>query len=87
MPTQYLSWNDPQKVLICIRWNGILPKNSPQWIKDLDNSANTVWQETEISGRQVFQLFNFGIDIMMSRDSLGRILISLNEQGQKFGQR
>lgn len=82
---QHLDLNHKQKVMICTAWNGTLPKNSPQWIKDLP--ANAIWQQTEVSGLQLLELFNSGIDVMMSRTSEGNVLIGLNEQGWKFSQR
>ena len=74
-----------QTVMICVAWNGILPINLPQWLKDLPKDS--MWQEIQISGMQVLELFNYGIDVLMSRTSDGKILIGLNDQGRKFGQR
>jgi hypothetical protein len=81
---QMIFEHQKQPVMICIAWNGILPKNLPQWIKDV--KKDTMWQEIEISGIQLLELFNSGIDVLMSRTSGGKILIGLNEQGKKFGQ-
>ena len=74
-----------QTVMICVAWNGILPINLPQWLKDLPKDS--MWQEIQISGMQILELFNYGIDVLMSRTSDGKILIGLNDQGRKFGQR
>mgnify|MGYP003405629003 FL=1 len=74
-----------QTVMICVAWNGILPINLPQWLKDLPKDS--MWQEIQISGMQVLELFNSGIDVLMSRTAEGKILIGLNEKGRKFGQR
>lgn len=74
-----------QPVMICVAWNGILPKNLPQWLKDLPKDS--MWQEIQISGTQVLELFNFGIDVLMSRTAEGKIIIGLNDQGRKFGMR
>jgi len=82
---QHLDLDHKQTVNICTAWNGILPENLPQWIKDLPRDK--VWQKTELSGRQLLELFDSGIDVMMSRTSEGNVLIGLNKQGWKFGQR
>ena len=74
-----------QTVMICVAWNGILPINLPQWLKDLPKDS--MWQEIQISGMQVLELFNSGIDVLMSRTAEGKILIGLNEKGRKFGMR
>ena len=82
---QILDLNQKQTVMICVAWNGILPINLPQWLKDLPKDS--MWQEIQISGMQVLELFNYGIDVLMSRTAEGKIIIGLNEKGRKFGLR
>lgn len=80
------------KCNICIAWNCEVPKNCPKWLLDQWNEARKIedklWFETEISFTEILEIFNLGIDVMLSRiKETGAITVSLNKMGWRFGQR
>lgn len=76
------------KCKICIAWNGSLPKNLPKWLVELwEKSTGVWWHEIELSFTEILELFNLGIDVLLSRNSNGDIVIGLNQMGKRFGQR
>lgn len=76
------------KCKVCIAWNGTVPKNLPKWLLDIwQLTPGLWWHEIELSFTEILELFNLGIDVLLSRDSNGKIIVGLNEMGRKFGQR
>ena len=64
------------------------PKNCPKWLLDLWIDREKMWFEIEISFTEILELFNLGMDVMLSRNAeMGSINISLNELGWRFHQR
>lgn len=83
---QLLKKNEKVFALICINFNGTLPKNSPSWIHNL-NQNKLIWQPITISMNEILELYNLGIDVMLTRNDAGQIKIAINEIGWRFGQR
>lgn len=76
------------KCNICIAYNCTIPKKCPQWLLDLWINREKMWFEIEISFTEILELFNLGMDVMLSRNGeTGNINISLNELGWRFHQR
>ena len=76
------------KCNICIAYNCTIPKKCPQWLLDLWINREKMWFGIEISFTEILELFNLGMDVMLSRNGeTGNINISLNELGWRFHQR
>lgn len=75
------------KCKICPAWNCEIPKNLPKWLSDLWVDKNKIWFEADISFTEIIELYNLGIDVMLSRTFEGQIRIALNKTGFRFGMR
>lgn len=82
-----LSLLEKTKCKICIAWNGTQSENIPKWLSDLWVDKNRMWIETKISFAEIIELYNCGIDVMLSHNSEGEILIGLNKMGWRFSMR
>lgn len=88
VPIQEMTLLSKTKCNICIAYNCTIPKNCPKWLLDLWIDREKMWFEIEISFTEILELFNLGMDVMLSRNAeMGSINISLNELGWRFHQR
>lgn len=88
VPIHEMTLLSKTKCNICIAYNCTIPKKCPQWLLDLWINREKMWFEIEISFTEILELFNLGMDVMLSRNGeTGNINISLNELGWRFHQR
>lgn len=88
VPIQEMILLSKTKCNICIAYNCTIPKKCPQWLLDLWINREKMWFGIEISFTEILELFNLGMDVMLSRNGeTGNINISLNELGWRFHQR
>lgn len=88
VPIQEMTLISKTKCNICIAYNYTIPKKCPQWLLDLWIDREKMRFEIEISFTEILELFNLGMDVMLSRNAeMGSINISLNELGWRFHQR
>lgn len=88
IPIQEMTLLSKTKCNICIAYNCTIPTKCPKWLLDLWTNREKMWFEIEISFTEILELFNLGMDVMLSRNAeMGSINISLNELGWRFHQR
>jgi hypothetical protein len=83
---QQLDYNEKIKIAVGI-WAGDVPENLPEWFTESWIDKTKHYWILDISGKQVIELLNLGIEVRITHHATGELLLYVDKVGKHFSVR